>query len=139
MPIREARTDADIALSHAVMSQLRPGIPPADYLDRVRRQQAQGYRLAMVEHLDRVVAVAGFRQVECLAWGRALYVDDLVTDEGARSGGHGRLLFQWLVTEARRGGCRELHLDSGVQRFGAHRFYLSNRMDISSHHFRLVV
>jgi hypothetical protein len=28
-------------------------------------------------------------------------------------------------------------LDSGVQRFGAHRFYLRRRMDITSHHFAL--
>lgn len=31
----------------------------------------------------------------------------------------------------------QFHLDSGVQRFGAHRFYLTKRMDISSHHFAL--
>jgi len=31
----------------------------------------------------------------------------------------------------------QLHLDSGVQRFSAHRFYLSKRMEISSHHFSL--
>ncbi|MGZ5001726.1 MAG: GNAT family N-acetyltransferase, partial [Chthoniobacterales bacterium] len=28
-------------------------------------------------------------------------------------------------------------LDSGVQRFDAHRFYLMKRMKISSHHFSL--
>lgn len=33
----------------------------------------------------------------------------------------------------------ELHLDSGVQRYGAHRFYLRHGMDITSHHFRLVL
>jgi hypothetical protein len=30
-----------------------------------------------------------------------------------------------------------LHLDSGVQRFAAHRFYLARRMDITCHHFAL--
>ena len=30
-----------------------------------------------------------------------------------------------------------LHLDSGVQRFGAHRFYLASRMDIIAHHFSM--
>ncbi|MGZ5023946.1 MAG: GNAT family N-acetyltransferase, partial [Chthoniobacterales bacterium] len=30
-----------------------------------------------------------------------------------------------------------LTLDSGVQRFDAHRFYLMKRMKISSHHFVL--
>jgi hypothetical protein len=30
-----------------------------------------------------------------------------------------------------------VELDSGVQRHDAHRFYLTNRMVISSYHFRL--
>jgi hypothetical protein len=34
-------------------------------------------------------------------------------------------------------GCRQLELDSGVQRFGAHRFYLREGFDISSHHFSI--
>jgi hypothetical protein len=49
------------------------------------------------------------------------------------------LLFDWLVGEARAAGCQSLELDSGVQRFDAHRFYLRNRMAISSHHFRLAL
>jgi GNAT superfamily N-acetyltransferase len=96
-----------------------------------------GYRLAYVEDASRVAAVAGFRILECLAWGKFLYVDDLVTDEGSRSKGHGRELLRWLAAHAREKGCAELHLDSGVQRFGAHRFYLSRRMEIRSHHFVL--
>jgi hypothetical protein len=32
-----------------------------------------------------------------------------------------------------------LHLDSGVRRFDAHRFYLNKRMNISSHHFSMVL
>ncbi|MGX1791676.1 hypothetical protein ACWIDW_01820 [Microbacterium sp. NPDC055312] len=31
--------------------------------------------------------------------------------------------------------CRQLDLDSGVQRFDAHRFYLRERMNIDAHHF----
>ncbi|MEH2265848.1 hypothetical protein [Nostoc sp.] len=36
---------------------------------------------------------------------------------------------------AKNHGCKHLSLDSGVQRFGAHRFYLMERMKITSHHF----
>jgi GNAT superfamily N-acetyltransferase len=84
-----------------------------------------------------VRAVAGFRIAEFLAWGRILYVDDLVTASAQRSRGHGQALFDWLVARARANGCAQLHLDSGVQRFDAHRFYLRQRMSITSHHFAL--
>ena len=89
----------------------------------------------MQERDGRVLAVAGFRVAENLAWGRHLYVDDLVTAAAARSTGCGQELFDWLVRYAVEAGCGQLHLDSGVQRFDAHRFYLRNRMSITSHHF----
>lgn len=45
----------------------------------------------------------------------------------------------WLLAEAKRRGCAELHLDSGAHRFSAHRLYHSRRLEISSHHFSIVL
>lgn len=135
MPAREAHTDDEIRACFPVMAQLRPHLAAEEFVSRVRRQMESGYRLAYVEEAGRAVAVAGFWLIENLAWGRFLYVDDLVTDEAERSRGHGERLFEWLVAEAKRNGCGELHLDSGVQRFAAHRFYLRQRMNITCHHF----
>jgi GNAT superfamily N-acetyltransferase len=132
-----AETDTDIHRCHPVMRELRPHVQEANFVERVRRQMAQGYRLAFLEGAKTVRAVAGYRIVEGLAWGRFLYVDDLVTRPADQSKGYGRALFDWLVAEAAREGCAEFHLDSGVQRFGAHRFYLGRRMDITCHHFAL--
>ena len=137
--IRDVETDVDILRCHGTMRQLRPDHDPGRFLAQVRRQQRDGYRLAMLDHEGTVVAVAGYRISENLAWGRFLYVDDLVTDTGARSLGHGRRLLEWLVSAAREAGCRELHLDSGVQREDAHRFYLREGLDLTSHHFRVVL
>jgi GNAT superfamily N-acetyltransferase len=103
----------------------------------VRTQQREGFELAFLSEKKQVKAVAGFRVGNNLAWGNFLYVDDLVTAENFRSQGHGQKLFDWLVRQARSRGCDEFHLDSGVQRFGAHRFYLARRMDIIAHHFAL--
>ena len=61
------------------------------------------------------VAVAGFRVGENLAWGRFLYVDDLVTLSAHRSKGYGSKLLTWLKAFAVREGCMQLHLDSGIQ------------------------
>lgn len=59
----------------------------------------------------------------------------LVTRAADHGAGYGSALFDWLTNEARSAGCAQLHLDSGVQRFGAHRFYLHKGLDITSHHF----
>lgn len=68
-----------------------------------------------------------------------LYVDDLVTDDTVRSKGYGKAMLDWLLSQARSEHCDTLELDSGVQRFDAHRFYLVHRMAIVSHHFRMKV
>lgn len=137
--IYQATTDSEIARCYAVMRQLRPHLAEADFVPMVRRQLGGGYHLAFLETDRAVEAVAGYRFIDNLVSGRILYVDDLVTDAATRSQGHGKRLFDWLVERAREQGCTNLELDSGVQRFDAHRFYFVNRMVISSHHFRLAL
>jgi GNAT superfamily N-acetyltransferase len=135
--IRLAETREEIASCYAVMVELRPHLEAAQFVEQVIRQQAEGYRLAFLMDAGVVKACAGYRISECLSSGRFMYVDDLVTASAARSRGFGGELFEWLVTQARTEGCVQFQLDSGVQRFGAHRFYLMKRMDITAHHFGL--
>lgn len=135
--IKVAESDAEISECFPIICQLRPHVADHEFVPRVRRQQHGGYCLARVSDNGAVRAVAGFRYLENLASGRLLYVDDLVTDESQRSKRWGEILFDWLVGQARTNNCDTLELDSGVQRFGAHRFYLRHRMDITSHHFRI--
>jgi GNAT superfamily N-acetyltransferase len=137
MNIALATTDEEIELCFPVMQQLRPMLVAGQFVETVRRLQRQGYQLAYLEQDGKVIAVAGFRVGESLAWGRFMYVDDLVSLDSARSRGYGQRMFDWLVGQASDQNCDQLHLDSGVQRFGAHRFYLRNRMDITSHHFSM--
>lgn len=135
MPISLATTHDDIQRCFPVMSELRPALLAADFVARVKRQQQDGYHLAFLTDKKIVKAVAGYRFSESLSWGKFMYVDDLVTAEKFRSQGHGQKLFQWLVLQAKSRKCDQLHLDSGVHRFGAHRFYLASRMDIIGYHF----
>ena len=133
-----AEDEADVRRCFEVMRELRSHIPTVEeFLERVARQRQQGYLLAYLEAGGDIRAVAGYRFQEMLFHGRVLYVDDLVTREADRSGGFGGKLFDWLVEQARQRGCDYFELDSGVQRFDAHRFYLLKRMKIASHHFSL--
>jgi GNAT superfamily N-acetyltransferase len=133
----------ETARAARTLLELRPAFGGAEAL--VRRiddvQRAGGYRLlGSFEDDDAgadAAAVAGFRIVEFLAWGRSLYVDDFVTAAAHRGRGHADRLTEWLIAEARREGCGELHLDSavGTERQDAHRFYFRHGMRISSYHF----
>ena len=128
-------TDQEINDCFAVMSQLRPHLARADFVSLVRTQMQQGYYLAYVEDGGVPVACAGYRYSQNLAWGKFLYVDDLITDEAQRSKGFGKLLLDWLKQQAREHHCAQLELDSGVQRKDAHRFYEREAMPITSYHF----
>ena len=85
MSVHIATTDTEIAACYPVMRELRPHIAEEQFLFRVRSQEKTGYRLAYIQEPTGVVAVAGFRVGENLAWGRFLYVDDLVTLPAQRS------------------------------------------------------
>lgn len=135
--VQRARTDDQIQRCHAVMAQLRPDVSADEFVARVRRMEEYGYELAYLEKAGKVVTVAGYRLGEGFLRGPYLYVYDLVTDASVRSAGYGGQMFDWLVGEAKRRGCRRLSLDSAVHRFAAHRFYLVKGMDIVSHHFAL--
>ena len=138
--VKEATTADAIDRCFSVMHELRPHLDRAGYAAQVQRQMDNhGYRLVYVEADGEVVAAAGYRIAEWLAWGRSMYVDDLVTSANVRSSGHGGQLLDWMIEKTKREGCIEFHLDSGVQRFAAHRFYLRKRMDIVAHHFAMKV
>ncbi|MDZ7961513.1 MAG: GNAT family N-acetyltransferase [Aulosira sp. DedQUE10] len=132
-----AKSDAEIELCFAIMQALRPHLIASDFVNRIRRQEQQGYRLAYLEDEGTIRAVAGFRISESLSWGKFLYVDDLVTQESDRSLGYGTTLFHWLLDYAKANACEQLHLDSGVQRFAAHRFYFKQRLEIKAYHFAI--
>lgn len=132
-----ATADEDLVLCFPAIRELRPHLDLEGFIERVGRQRKAGYRVAFATGALGVVAVAGYRVMENLSWGRFLFVDDLVTVSSHRGTGAGSALFDWLVAEARREGCAQVHLESGVQRFGAHRFYLHKGMDITCHHFAL--
>jgi GNAT superfamily N-acetyltransferase len=147
IPAQEGRTmiqkmtsDEEIVLTFDVMRQLRTHLSADRYLETVRRQQeTNNYNLAAVIEDGVVQCVAGYRIAECLSWSKFLYVDDLVTDVNTRSHNCGKQLIAWLADEAKENGCAQLHLDSGVQRHAAHRFYLRERMDITCYHFQMAV
>jgi GNAT superfamily N-acetyltransferase len=135
--VKVVQSDADIARCFPVMRQLRPHLADeAEFAARAKRQMAQqNWGLIFIEDGDAVAAVSGFRILECLATGKTLYVDDLVTDESRRGRGFGEKLLAWMERTARSEGCQTFSLDSGTQRAGAHKFYFREGLAVTSFHF----
>lgn len=136
MDIRAAITEAEIETCFSALHELRPHLSQKDFVARVQCQMKNhGYVLVYIATQGHVVAAAGYRVAEFLAWGRTFYVDDLITPATSRKLGYGGKLLDWLMEKAKELSCDQFHLDSGVHRHDAHRLYLSRKLQISSHHF----
>jgi GNAT superfamily N-acetyltransferase len=134
--VREVSAEEEVRAVSPVVRQLRTHLSEEELVSAVERMRPEGYRLAAAyDEEGNLVGVAGFRIQEFLAYEKILYVDDLVTAEDTRSGGVGKALLDWLEGEARGTDCVSLHLDSGVQRARAHRFYFREGMAIRNFHF----
>jgi GNAT superfamily N-acetyltransferase len=134
-----AKNDSDILSAFLVMVELRPHLSESQYLEQVKLQMLEGYQLLIASDKDLVVGVAGFQVNRKLAFGRHIYVDDLVTINIKRSKGVGKAIVNWLIEYAETHECNEIHLDSGVQRFSAHRFYFREKFHICSYHFKVTL
>lgn len=137
--IRLLKTETELRAAFPVMVQLRTQYTEDAFVAQAERQFTTGYHLAACLLANKPVSLAGYRYVENLHAGFNMYVDDLVTDEAVRGSGTAKALFEWLIQQAKEAGCGQLHLDSGVQRHRAHRFYLDRGMIISSHHFQMLL
>jgi ribosomal protein S18 acetylase RimI-like enzyme len=136
--IQFAQTDSEIQSCFHVMRELRTDLDQDIFVDRIRHlQQSNGYQLAYLStrESNTVLAVAGFRAGENLAWGKHVYLEDLVTSATHRSQGHGKQLLDWVRDYGRNCKCVQLHLDSRLHRTEAHAFYEREQMDKAGYHF----
>lgn len=137
--IREIQPDED-AVAYPAIVELRPQVGSLEqFKTTIARQRERGYRMVGIfeEGVEDAAAVVGFSTSQKLAWGSYLYVEDTSTHPDHQRKGYANKLFEWVIEEARRLGVDQMHLDSGVQRFGAHRLYIRSGMRISSHHFQI--
>ena len=113
-----------------------PGAPPPGY---TRERGSNGFRWAIEgEHSDVLLALDGsalvglasvYRDIESIRYGRRTWLQDLVVDRVARSGGVGKALLAAAADWARERGCTHLALSSGGGRTDAHRFYEREGME----------
>jgi len=121
---RHAETAAELTACFPVMLELRPHLADArEFLPRVQRQAADGYRLLAAWRDGQPLGLAGYRVQENLIRGRFCYVDDLVVTASARGGQLGARLLDAVSVEARALGIGRLVLDTAIDNLLGQRFY----------------
>jgi ribosomal protein S18 acetylase RimI-like enzyme len=134
--IKTAQTDTDILKCWKALKELRPNLVEDNFLSLLKEMISEGYQLAFIEGEEgHAVSVIGFRYLQFTFSGKHFYIDDLSTLPEARGKGHGGQLIDHVCDLARQKGYEYVTLDSGHQRYAAHRLYLNKGFTISSHHF----
>jgi GNAT superfamily N-acetyltransferase len=132
---RQLIEPAWLARAEAAHRELRPQLQ-ADYAAQMAGIFADGGEMVIAADGEDVLGVAVYRLYRDTFSGLKCYVDDLVTTSTRRSQGVGKLLLDWLQTEAARRGAKHFILDSGTQRTQAHRFYFREGLVVECFNFR---
>ncbi len=139
MEIKTVRSEKEIISCFEVMHTLRPHLVKENFVETVSGFISRGYHLISIEENGKIIAASGYHYTEHLLWGKAIYVDDLSCLPESRKKGYARMLLDYIVNEARKNNCNQVHLDSGSNpgRYDAHRLYLRYGFNITSFHFAL--
>jgi hypothetical protein len=96
MKIELLTSDDELPEVARVLIQLRPQYSLDAMIAQQKTQRESGYQIACVRTGGRVIGTAGVVVGKKLAWGKQIYVDDLVSDEKNRGAGVGASLITWL-------------------------------------------
>ncbi len=138
MKIVLIQTPKDIAQCYEAFSELRPHLKDQDsFIKQVKAQLKEGYTIAAIFEEDQVAACIGYRVITTLAWGKILYIDDLITRKQLRRKGYGGKLLDYAIDQAKTLECDEVHLDTSFTRHAAHKTYLSKGFHFNCYHLAL--
>ena len=132
-----ATTKEDFIRCWDVVHELRPELNLDRYLTLILYMLDEHYKMIYIEQNGKVVSFCGYRYVTMLHRGRSIYIDDLCSLPEARGKGHATAMLKHIVEQAKSEELDSIHLDSGHQRFDAHRLYLNHGFKITSHHFAM--
>lgn len=136
--IKHITNTSDIAKCYETYKELRPHLTSADELvQRICAQFNENFTLIAIKQDENIVACCGFREMNTLAWGKIIYIDDLATHSQFRKNGYASQLLDYVIQFAKEHDFQQVHLDTGFQRYAAHKVYLNKGFIIDCHHMQL--
>ncbi len=145
MIIRPLQSSEDLVSAYYLISHLHPSLLESDFLSRLKQQCiSDSYHFIglfpnlltpQINAPQQLLALAGYRFASRLSVGKYLYLADLVSDPRFQGKGYGKFLLNHIEQIAIVNDCKQICLDAGLQRQGAHRFYKSQGFEVIYHHF----
>ncbi len=112
LQIAELTSDEEIRAAFPLMSILRDRLRADTFLEEIRAQESDDFRLIGAYADGKLVAVAGVRRTHTTARGPHAFVDDLVTLPDEQGKGYATQLLQYVAAHAAANGLPHVYLDS---------------------------
>ncbi|SIS38659.1 GNAT family N-acetyltransferase [Salimicrobium flavidum] len=129
MELIELKTKKEITQAFAVVNELRTQLDLNKYLELVTEaMETDNYHMYGMVEEDEIVAVAGFKPMITLYYGRFVWVNDLVVTSEKRNNGYGEMMLHFVEQWAAQNKYDHVALSSGLDKPEAHRFY-EQKMD----------
>lgn len=140
MKIIGISTRGELLRLFPVYQELRPHLHEFNsFCEQIFAQFNEQFRIYAAIENDSIYGCIGFREMTTTAWGKIVYIDDLITAEEFRGNGAADMLLDFAIEYAKLNDCKEIHLDTGYQRFAAHKVYLNKGFQLNCHHLALKI
>ena len=134
MDIKELNDIDEIIAVFPVLSHMYPDLTLDEYKTIIPKRLNEGYRMVAVFDGEKCVCAAGFWIGVRFYCGKFMQLDNMVSLPNARSKGAGKLLVDWIKSLAKTEGCNKIILDTYVENFEAHKFFLREGFIIRGYH-----
>ncbi len=118
-----------------LIQQLTAGITKENYSEMLDTMLANGYRQVGAYENGQCVGLSGFWINTKIYSDKYVELDNVIIDHNHRSKQIGKLLCDWIISEAKLQGCKTAMLDAYVENKEAHRFYFREGYTIRGFHF----
>jgi len=139
MIIRQLDSLKDMLDLYPVIAHMYPDMSFDSYSDILKERVENGYNMVAVFDGEDCVSAAGFWFGIRFYCDRFLQLDNMVTVPEFRDKGAGTMALEWIKSLAKKEGCKRILVDSYVENFDAHRFFLREGFVIRGYHLNYTV
>ncbi|MCC6690295.1 MAG: GNAT family N-acetyltransferase [Bacteroidia bacterium] len=133
--IAELKTKDEMLSQLPLILQLTDGLTKKKYSEMLDTMLANGYRQVGAFVGKKCVGLSGFWICAKIYSDKYVELDNVIIDKNHRSKKIGKQLCDWVLSEAKRLGCKTAMLDAYVENKNAHRFYFREGFIIRGFHF----
>ncbi len=133
--LKELENPEEMLMGLPLINQLYPKLTEVKYKKYLQQMIKQGYKMLVVYHKNRLVAVCGY-YVSCMFYcGSYLQFCNLVVDESFRGLSIGTKIISYLEEKAKELDCDKIVLDSYTQNKRSHSLYYEKGFYVRGFHF----